>query len=366
MTDFSLSRRFCRFGPHRIAAVILAILVGLTSLPRSLLGSPTTSTPASQAASQPAQVIARPASQSAVAKLSAPLVTPFHTAVEQAKTPEDKASAYVALAQDILVSRCAPGLSALVCCPDASNTELSVLVDEALAAAQSAGKLADGKDVSPDAQLSIKERAELLDTFGKLFRAMTNSSMEAALSRDALLDACGDLAGYFDDPNDAVVESAKFWQGAAYRRAGRADRALAVLRPAIAAPEARRLGLLGRLQRCLALGDKQNYDAAIALCLKLEARVDAWFEDESPAEQKKAQDSARWVRITLLRGWSEQLKKAGEAKHANELIAEADKLLAGDPYPPPPERWLGFSATIEGLGEWKLNPTPPTTSQAGS
>jgi hypothetical protein len=347
-----------------MARSLLAVIASHGLAASLLHGVPTTTTsaPAAQSSSAPASSPSAPASQTAT---HSPREEPFYLAIENAVTPQDKASAQLALAQDILVTRCADGMSSLVCCPSEDVLDLAALLDEGLAASRMAESIADGKDITAEAQVSIKQRAELLDTFGKLFRALADTTVKAEPRNRAILDACGNLAGYFDDPNEAVVESARFWQGAAYRVAGRADRALAVLRPAISTPEARRLGLLARLQRCLALGDQHQYVAALALCLKLEARLDSWFEDQSPDEQKKAQDSARWVRIALMRDWAGRLKKSGEAKHAGELLAEAQKLQGTDPDPPTASRWLSLSATIEGLGEWKLAVAPPTTSQAG-
>ncbi len=207
-----------------------------------------------------------------------------------------------------------------------------------------------------------RECIELLRSFATAFRAL-GAAPTTGPARDELLTACSELAGYFDDARVGIAESAKFWQGVAYRRAGRPDRALQVLRPAISVPASRRIGLWARLERCRALADQGDYAAALALNLRLSVRVGAWFEEEDPTTRRKAVDSVRWVRIELFNRWSQYLKQNGQTELAVEAQADADRTLGSDPWPVGQDRWLDLGPPVSDLPECLVATTRrPTTS----
>ncbi|MEK6644532.1 MAG: hypothetical protein AABZ08_11550 [Planctomycetota bacterium] len=187
---------------------------------------------------------------------------------------------------------------------------------------------ADDKSINTT---NVRRRADLLKTFGLAFLALTDGT-DSQESRDRLIDHCADLAIYVDDDDKMITESAKLWQAVAYRRAGKPDRALQILRPVLSPPASPRIGLYARLERCRALADKGDFVSAISLASRLAVRVESWFDTENEATQRAAVGLVKGVRVDLYRTWTKKLQSDGQAYRAKQADGEAEK-LAGDAKP---------------------------------
>lgn len=274
---------------------------------------------------------------------------------DNAKAPSDRCRASLEAARCILVSQCSSALTRELCGAADEGVLLRDAAYKALAHLTAAEKALEEADFGEENADELRACMELMRTFATVFGALGGAPTTGP-ARDELLTACGGLAEYFDDPRSGVSEAAKLWQGVAYRRAGRFERALQVLRPVLSVPGARRIGLWARMERCRALGDQGDYAAAVALNLRLSARVDAWFEEEDPTTRRQAADSVRWVRIELLHDWARRLKKDGLDDRATEAEEDADRLLASDAWPPELDRWLSLGPPVADLPECKVEP----------
>jgi len=270
------------------------------------------------------------------------------------------ALAEVDVAQCILARRCAPPLSLQLAGSDRPDERLVAAANSALALLNRASRCIEHDAAEEATQRTLLNRIESLRAFGELFAALGQGAGDEA-ARKKLLAACSRLAPSLDEPDAELVESAKLWLGFAYRRAGRPDRTLQVVRPIITAPTSRRIGLLARLERCRALGETGRHAAGIALCERLAVRVDAWLAREDEATRTKASDSIRHVRMELLRGWADELRKAGEDDRAAAADAEAAKLRGSEADPPPLDSWLPLEVAVAGLPE---RPVPAASRPA--
>jgi hypothetical protein len=268
------------------------------------------------------------------------------------------------LARCIIVIECAPLLSTLL-------TE-GAQSGEALAERAAAGtrqvnqaavllkELNENGDSSNAEELG--QQIELLQAFAQVFAALAAAG-DAEASKERLIDACGGLAMYLDDSEKEVAESAKFWQGVAYRRAGKPDRALEVLRPVLTTPASVRIGFLARLERCRALADRGEFVAALALATRLAARVDSWFDDEDEMSRKQAGECVRRLRVKLQRDWAARLRADSRPDRADEAEAQARKLSrkSGDASP----ELIGFALTeaIAGFPEIESKSRAPSTQE---
>lgn len=212
---------------------------------------------------------------------------------------------------------------------------------------------ADDIEEDDEAIWEMTDRVAMLRAFVDLFEAMARTN-DTQASQDRLIDACNGIALYLDDNDQEIVESARFWQGVAYRRAGRPERTLQTLRPVLMSPRDARIGLLSRLERCRALSDLNRHAAALALAMKLEARLDAWFTHEGPETRRRAAESLRAVKIELLNNWAELLDRDGHVTAAANARREARVLLGEDAWPLPHERELALEKSIDGLAPWKV------------
>ncbi|MFQ5429057.1 MAG: hypothetical protein ACE5E1_02000 [Phycisphaerae bacterium] len=154
-----------------------------------------------------------------------------------------------------------------------------------------------------------------------------------------------------------VVRSAKLWQAAAYRRAGRPDRALQLLAPGLAATSCDRIGFLARIERCRALADGGRYVAALSAALRLGARVEDWFKNEDAATRKRARNTLLAIRVETFKRWAADLRKNGDTDSADRAEVDAKRIAdkrAGT------GEWLSLTETIAGLADW----APPARSAA--
>lgn len=273
-----------------------------------------------------------------------------------AGSPAALCEASLEAARCILDSQCSMALSGELFGATDQGTLLRESASQVLGHLTAAEKTLEESEFEKEGAEELRACIDLLRTFATVFQALGDAPTTGP-ARDKLLSACSGLAEYFDDSRRGVGEAAKLWQGAAYRRAGRAERALQVLRPVLSVPGARRLGLWARMERCRALGDQGDHAAAVALNLRLGARVDAWFEEEDQSTRRQAADSVRWVRIELLRDWARRLKKDGLDDRATEAEEDADRLLGSDPWPPEIDRWLSLGPPIADLPECRVEAT---------
>ncbi len=287
--------------------------------------------------------------------------------VEAGRTgaPREQCQALLDSARCLLCRGCAPLLSAELIGGSTSHAELSLIASRGLQQLDLAAGLLPGIGANDKEIAQIEDCIELFHGFAAVFAALAEESGSEA-SRKALMDACIGLAMYMDDTRQGIVESAGLWQAVAYRRAGRPDRALQVLRPALATPSSRRIGFWSRVERCRALGDQKDFAAALALCLRLSSRVDAWFEEEDAATRRQVADTLRWLRIALLLDWAKNLRAAGADDEAAEAEADAQLLRGSDAYPPSADRWLLLAETIAECPECPLPEPRPASKPTSS
>ncbi len=203
-----------------------------------------------------------------------------------------------------------------------------------------------------EAVLAAEDRIEMLRAFAKMFRALARED-SSKVDKARLTDACIGLALYVDDPLAEIAGAAKFWQGAAYRRSGRPERTLQLLRPAIGSGASGRVDFLMSVERCRALADLERFPAALSLNLRVDQFVGQWFKEEPEAIRSRAKQTLRWIRAKIYRRWAGVLRKQGKPDRAKAAEVEARKALGDLPSPPPPARLLLLDETIVGLSEWR-------------
>lgn len=256
-------------------------------------------------------------------------------AVDSITNPADKGAACLSAARCILVSQCAPMLARELAGDSGARADLASAASRALALVTQAEGL-----IGAEPREDQTECVELLRAFGQIFEAIGNGSSDEQ-AKGRLITACNNLALYLDDSREGLVASVKLWQGAAYRRAGRPDRSLQVLRPAISQPASAAIGFLASVERCRALADRGNFPAAIALVLRLSERAEGWLDSNGEEPRRQSIRILDGLRISLLRDWSSELRKQGQTQQAADLEKDADALArklnigsaAAEPFP---------------------------------
>lgn len=273
-----------------------------------------------------------------------------------AAEPAAKCRALYSFARCILVIQNASLLSIGLASDKELSAELVSLADKAIDNLNQIGELAAEAKKSGEDLTSLQAQADVLLAFARLFSALGKDPLDPK-TKEALLDACNDLAPYLDEADAGLVESARLWQAVAYRRAGRAERALQLLRPALASPSSARLGLWFRIERCRALADRGQYAAAVSLAQQLASRTASWLSDETPGVRASAAQTIDRLRADLYRKWARHLRaeeKPGLAETAAQQADEIEKSIkaAGE---------LELTESIAGIPEAA---TDETTSDA--
>lgn len=326
-----------------VLGMILVISAGMTGAP------PTTSQDHGEKSRR--EVTSRPS--------AAPKVTDtcrvLESAAEAADDPVERTRAWLVAARCRLVRECAGPLSAELCWSAKPDPELGDIVRRAMRCLDSAETAMKEwpESVEEKVRRDLGDRLDMLRAFAGLFAAMADLKADSEDSRSRLIEACIAVSMYLDDPNRGVAESAKLWQGVAYRRAGRAERTLQLLWPAIGDLSSNRVDFFARVERCRSLTDKGQYVAALALAVKLEEHLDDCMKGEDAGARELAEESLRWVRVFIHRRWAEELRREGKEQRAQSAEAAAAKLLGDATFPPPRERWLQLTETIVGLPDWE-------------
>ncbi|MCA9254663.1 MAG: hypothetical protein KDA33_03455 [Phycisphaerales bacterium] len=245
------------------------------------------------------------------------------TRLAGAGTPEARRMATIALAECLINKAAAPGLTAELLGDRSHRSALKAGLDEA------AGLLKSDAVAIPSAEsetlASQKRRVELLRAFLQVFQAIVAADGSEA-SNDALMSACVELAIYTDNANDEIVSAAKLWQAAAYRRAGRSDRTLQMMRPALGRSNGVAADFYARIERCYALADAGQFVGALALAAKIDGRIDEWMIAAPQATRVSARRTATMTRVSLYRRWSAALAKDGFDARAAEAAKSATEL----------------------------------------
>ena len=348
----SLPRRSAKAAYYFAGSLLLGALAQATAIETSLAYPPTTSRP-----DKPCQALIRAATGAA--------------------TPLDKAQLALAAARCAIVRQCAGPLS----------LELNGLTTDRAALAKAA---TDGKkylDIAADAlgrlpadvdetrRRTLQDRIDMLRAFADVFLALAQragspsapaDSDDAAQTAKRLTDACVGLAVFVDDPNPGIAQSAKLWQGVAYRQAGRPDRTLNLLLPAIASLRSSRVDFFIRLERCRALSNKRLFIAALSLVMKLEKRVNVWLASEDQQARTRAADSLRSLHADILRRWAVDLRTSGHEDRAKAAEAEMQRVLGDRGEAARIDQLLTLDRTVAGLPAWENAGKAPTTRQAES
>lgn len=265
-------------------------------------------------------------------------------AVAGAAAAERRLRDYLSAANRILTIEIAPALSRELCEDRSSRDELGRIARMAeqhlVEARRELAKLADS-----NARDALEAELDQLTSFATLFASLGSLTDDPA-AQNRVVAACGDLAAWFDIEDKRIAESAKLWQGAAYRRAGRSDRALQVLRPVLVEPASPVIGYWARLERARALGDEKRFAAGVALCLRLERLTSTWFKEGSE-EHAAAWRTGRQVRAALLNQWAKQLKAQGRDRAASAAETKARELAEELVRVPESKRFLKLETAID-------------------
>ncbi|MCK6457619.1 MAG: hypothetical protein L6Q92_13950 [Phycisphaerae bacterium] len=164
------------------------------------------------------------------------------------------------------------------------------------------------------------DRLANAEAFAELFMQLGSDADETSRA-EALTHACRELAPLLDSTQPELAASARLWQAAAYRRAGRADRAMQVLPHTTITPKELPHDFFSRLERCRALGDQRQFTPAVALLIRLEAQIDSWI----PADgQSAARHAAMLTREQLQRSWADALEHGGNSDAAAKVRRDAE------------------------------------------
>lgn len=275
----------------------------------------------------------------------------------------DAANQTIEQARRAIVIECAGPLSNELCWTAKPDSALAQIVKHGIALLDEAAKCVSDlpKAIDGEVKRSLESRIDLLRAFAEIFSAIAKFD-DSVAGKDRLIDACINVSVYLDDKSPGVAESAKLWQGVAYRKAGRPDRTLQLLWPAIGNISSNRVDFYARIERCRALLEGGQHVSALALAVKLNERLDEWMKNENEETKSLARDTLIWVRVAIHRDWAESLRKNGESARAKTADEAAEKLLGEHPFPASPEKWLRLSESIAGLPEW----TPVKASSATS
>lgn len=186
-------------------------------------------------------------------------------------------------------------------------------------------KLGTGKD-NADSE-ALRERIAQARAFAEVYSAIAaaeippTATAPSAAAADKLLQACRGLAGYIDAADPGLAASARLWQAAAYRRGGRADRALQLLPRVRTAARSIPYDYFSRLERCRALMDRGEYVAAAALSAQIGEEIDNWIPENQRDSARRANQA---LRAAALRRWSAALRTAGKSGVADDVSKDAD------------------------------------------
>ena len=130
-----------------------------------------------------------------------------------------------------------------------------------------------------------------------------------------------------ESSDQRIAGAASLWQAALFLNAGLADRALALLEPALAAPPTKHLrpAFFARLLRCRAIADQQRYTTALALLFQLEERCEEWFPVE--ADRGDALRAVTIVEWQVLHDWHEALDGESHEPQRRWCVEKAKTLL---------------------------------------
>ncbi len=354
----------------RFSMIVCLVSVGLLPA-RPLAGfMDAQASPASRATTQPA-------SDASVLHISDPRLLPGLTqaqrcnslvqAMHNAATPLAGVERGLAAARCAIVLECAGPLSrelhGIAPNREALTSGVATGKDCLKVVAEALQGLPEGFD--EDRRRVLQDRLDMLRAFADLFAALgaADGSQRATAQ---LTDACIGLAVFVDDANLGIAESAKLWQGVAYRRAGRADRTLNLLRPAIGSLRSSRVDFFMRMERCRALVDRGHFVAAQSLAMRLEKRVNVWLIKEDDSARKRAADCLRLLRGEGYMRWAADLRKRGEEAQAKGAEDEMRRVLGDESPLPALDEVLVLDQTIAGLPDWEITEPAPTTQPAAA
>lgn len=288
-------------------------------------------------------------------------------ALRAAVSPVAKVERGLAAARCAIVLECAAPLSrdlnGVAAEPGAFSSVVATGEDCLHVAVEAMQHLPNGFD--ENRRRILQDRIDMLRAFADVFAALAASDgSDRASAR--LTDACVGLAVFVDDPNRGVAESAKLWQAVAYRRAGRADRTLNLLRPIIGSLRSSRVDFFTRMERCRALVDAGRFVAAQSLAMRLEKRVNLWLVKENETTRKRAADSLRRFRAECYKRWAADLRKRGKEDRAKATEDEMRRVLGDASLEPAIEDILLLDQTIAGLPDWEPPESTPATQAAGT
>ncbi len=271
----------------------------------------------------------------------------------------------LAAARCLLSVECAGPLSAELHGTRTGRPRLAVAVDRAGLHLDRAAVALEATAIKADARQKFAERVELLRAFAATFSALaSDDGSDAAAAR--LTDACIGLSAFVDEPRLELVESVKLWQAVAYRRAGRPDRALRLLRPALGRLSFTRVDVLSRMLRCRILADRGMYPAALSLAQKLGKWTDVWPGDEGKQLAPRAAASLRLLRADIHRRWAQALRDDGQPQRAAAAERRAAEIIGADEKTLAPDRLLYLDEAIAGLSTWERPETQATTQRTTS
>jgi len=238
-------------------------------------------------------------------------------AVAQATDPASQTAARLKLAHWQLSKQIEPALSRLILNIDSGSDRNTIRQIASAAAPQLAlARAALNVAIDQSAQRKrLREFLAVLQPWPEVFAAVAGDRhhLVAAQQLDALARS----------ESSAIAQAARFWQAVLYHRAGQHQQALDSLDLALAEPRTEYYGLFPRLLRCRVLADRGQLTVALALLIRLQDRLDHWFD---PAPAKLTEGAAVLLRLELLDRLAQRLEQAGHHQQAESLRTDSRQL----------------------------------------
>ncbi len=238
-------------------------------------------------------------------------------AAAHATDPASQAAARLTLVHWQLSKQIKPALSRLILNIDSGSDRNTIRQIASAAAPQLAlARTALNVAIGQSAELQrLREFLAVLQPWPEVFAAVAGDRhhLVAAQQFDALARS----------ESSSIAQAARFWQAVLYHRAGQYQQALDSLDLALADPRTEYYGLFPRLLRCRVLADRGQLTVALALLIRLQDRLDHWFD---PAPAQLTEGAAVLLRLELLDRLAQRLEQAGHHQQAESLRTDGRSL----------------------------------------
>jgi hypothetical protein len=259
-------------------------------------------------------------------------------AVEQARTPVDRATANLALANwHLAVPTTQPATKWLLkwlARRTANPTDAAAEAQNIKEACRNLEKLpasapASGPASAPAAEVSplararqkLESTADALDAFAGVMASavVTGKETEQKAARNAAARAVGNFR---EVDNPELAACALMWQAFTWNLAGREGRSTVILPNATVQPQQPSYDYLSRLIRCQIMADNRLYPTGVAMAQRVRSSCEEWFPKESPEKLRARERLAALVQCNIGNQWMAALRRDNFAQNADRLEAQ--------------------------------------------